>query len=102
MVTWAKVRPAINILCGAWLVSLPVAAQGPAKADQFQTTVQPFLAKNCYSCHNTKVRVADLDVQGYKTAASVLEDRDRWEHILEKIETQQMPPKGSPQPNATD
>ena len=101
--TWAKVCPAISFLgIAAWLVSTEAAAQAPAKTDQFQTKVQPFLAKNCYGCHNTKVRVADLDVQAYKSPASVLDDRDRWEHILEKIETQQMPPKGSPQPDPAD
>src|SRR5687767_8380600 len=100
MVTRTKVCPAASVFCAfAWLATTQATAQAPAKPDPFQTTVQPFLAKNCYGCHNTKVRVADLDVQAYKSAGSVLEDRDRWEHILEKIETQQMPPKGSAQPS---
>ncbi|HYP07950.1 MAG TPA: DUF1592 domain-containing protein [Bryobacteraceae bacterium] len=99
-----KVSPLVGLALGAaWLMSVDAQAQSPAnKPSGFETTVQPFLAKNCYGCHNTKVRVADLDVQAYKTEDAVLSDRDRWEHILEKIETQQMPPKGSPRPDAAD
>ena len=36
----------------ACLAFLPLAAFG---ATGFETTVQPFLAKNCYACHSAKV-----------------------------------------------
>ena len=82
------------------LPSLFLLPQFMPAQDVYQNTIRPFLAKNCTSCHNTKVRVADLDLSSYENSSSVLADRDRWEHIVEKIETRQMPPPGAPYPGA--
>ncbi len=57
-------------------------------------TVQPFLSKNCYSCHNSKLKTADLDLEAEKTG-------EVWSRVLEKIRNGEMPPKGLPRPDAT-
>jgi mono/diheme cytochrome c family protein len=71
-----------------------------ATAPDFENTVQPFLAKNCFACHSAALSTAGLNLQSYKTAASVLENRDEWEKVLKRISTGQMPPKAMPRPDA--
>ena len=41
-------------------------AAGGSSAN-FDSTVQPFLAKTCYGCHNEKLRSGQLDLTPYKT-----------------------------------
>jgi hypothetical protein len=43
-----------------------------------------------------------LNLQAYTDAASVLNDRDKWELVLEKLKTGEMPPKGLPRPKPAD
>ena len=82
------------------LALLPVAlAKGETT---FDGAIQPFLAKNCYACHNSKVSSGRLNLEAYKNAAAVTQDRERWEHIVHKLETGEMPPKGIPAPDQAD
>ena len=62
--------------------------------------LQPFLAKSCFGCHNAKLSSGGLNLLPLAEAKSVAEDRDRWEQILEKVHTGQMPPPGMPRPDA--
>ncbi|MES1262114.1 MAG: DUF1592 domain-containing protein, partial [Acidobacteriota bacterium] len=61
-------------------------------AESYDQTVQPFLSKNCVSCHNPNLKTADLDLQASKTP-------DVWSRVLEKIRSGEMPPKGLPRPD---
>ncbi|MGI8992393.1 MAG: DUF1592 domain-containing protein [Bryobacteraceae bacterium] len=85
----------MGLVCG-----LP--AFQPSSETQFHETVQPLFAKYCYACHNGKIKSGALNLEAYTTAASVARDRERWETILRKIQTGEMPPKGTPRPNPAD
>jgi mono/diheme cytochrome c family protein len=74
----------------------------PALAQSFESTVQPFLAKNCFVCHGAKLQSAGLNLETYQTSEAVLQDRDRWELVLSKLTNGQMPPKGMRQPEPSD
>lgn len=69
----------------------------PAQPPEFESTVKPFLKKNCAACHNgdnltAGVRVDHLD-------ASLDERHIRvWEGVLHRVREGTMPPKGLPQP----
>jgi hypothetical protein len=76
-------------------VTLPLAA-----ADSFDITVQPFLAKTCYGCHNAQLQSGGLNLQQFTSAAAVAANRDRFLTILEKLKSEQMPPPGIPRPEA--
>src|ERR1700722_13913226 len=80
-------------------LALVVCAIAPlaSAADTFQTTVQPFVAKNCVGCHNDKLQSGGLNL---KDAADVASKRDEWEHVVEKLKAGEMPPKGMPKPPA--
>ena len=74
----------------------PEASARPAHASSepaaFETVVQPFLARNCYLCHNERLKNADVDLQAYGTAASIVRDPQTWEKAVMKMRTGQMPP----------
>lgn len=82
------------------LLAVSLVAQTPPTA--FDKSVQPFLAKTCYACHNSKVKTADVDLQQFKTADSIVKEADLWEKAVEKMRTGEMPPKGFPPPKPAD
>jgi cytochrome c553 len=83
---------------------LATAATTSDRPDQagFQSSVLPFLTKTCYGCHGAKLQSAGLNLQLYTSADSVAPDRPRWELILDKLSSAQMPPPGMPRPAATE
>src|SRR5581483_1749027 len=80
------------------LAVLPPARQAQQSPGEtgFEKTVLPFLAENCLACHNGKRASGGLNLEQYKTAASVAQDRDRWGIVLTKLRTGERPPKGIP------
>jgi hypothetical protein len=62
----------------------------------FAKNVQPVLAKTCSPCHNDRLSSGGLNLGFFSTPASILEHRDGWEKILQKLQTGEMPPKGIP------
>src|SRR5882672_7570741 len=88
-----KVKP-FRIL--GWMCA---SALSLAAADSFETTVQPFLAKSCYGCHNAQLQSGGLNLQQYTAASAIAGNRERFLTILEKLKTGQMPPQGIPRPD---
>ncbi|MGA3190799.1 MAG: DUF1592 domain-containing protein [Bryobacteraceae bacterium] len=75
-----------------FLIALPCLAD-----TSFQTTIQPFVAKNCFGCHNDKMQSGGLNL---KAATDIARSRDQWEHVVQKLKAGEMPPKGMPRPAA--
>jgi hypothetical protein len=67
----------------------------------FDKTIQPFFADNCYACHNSELKTAKLDLESYKTADSIIKDRETMGRILRKLNAGEMPPAGMPRPDQT-
>ncbi len=83
-----------------WCASADAPKSVPAKPSSgFQSTVEPFLAKNCYGCHNAKAKVAGLNLQAYAGTTSLAENREMWEVVLRRLKAGEMPPKPLPRPN---
>jgi hypothetical protein len=78
---------------------MPVLAFAAPASTTFQDSVQPLLAKNCYTCHNEKLTSGGLNLQAFTSADAVTENRDKWEIILSKLQAGEMPPKGMPRPD---
>jgi mono/diheme cytochrome c family protein len=66
----------------------------------FEKSVTPVLAKTCTQCHNSQFASGGFDAAPFLAPASVLDQRDGWDHILLKIKSGEMPPKGIPRPEA--
>jgi len=82
----------------------PAASQAkPAQPSaNFESAVQPFLAKNCYGCHNRELLSGNLDLTQYKTRAAIASDPDRWELILKRLTAGEMPPQPMSRPNQAE
>ena len=78
-----------------------MAAEAPS-AGSFEKAVLPVLSKSCAGCHNDRMSSGGLNLGFFSTTASINEQRDGWERILQKIRTGEMPPKGIPRPSAGD
>jgi cytochrome c5 len=95
-------------LCGACFSagaaqSTPAPAATPAVADgTFESTVQPFLTKNCIGCHNAKLKTAAVDFSQYKTQAAADAAPELWEKAVEKLRQGAMPPQPIPHPKQDD
>jgi Protein of unknown function (DUF1592)/Protein of unknown function (DUF1588)/Protein of unknown function (DUF1587)/Protein of unknown function (DUF1585)/Protein of unknown function (DUF1595)/Planctomycete cytochrome C len=76
-----------------------LAATGQADDSPFETTVQPFLSRNCYSCHDSRSKNADVNLEVFTSRASMLADPDTWQKVMSKMSTGQMPPPGRPRPD---
>ncbi|MFO0822408.1 MAG: DUF1587 domain-containing protein [Gemmataceae bacterium] len=72
-----------------------------AKAE-FTTSVRPLLKKYCNDCHSAKSLKGDLDLERFATLDDVRKDLKPWQHMIEQIETGEMPPKNKPQLTADE
>ena len=99
-------RAALVALAAAAITSLaappPTAPPAAHPSATFENTVQPLLEKNCYVCHNESLKSGGLNLQAYTSAESVLRDRERWDKILYRLESGEMPPKSMPRPDAAE
>ena len=92
---WTLALTAVCALDGRSAGSAPDAAA-------FAKSVQPFFARNCYGCHNSKLKTGGLNLEAYDSASSVNGAREESEKILRKLETGEMPPKGLPRPDEAE
>src|SRR5688500_7332721 len=63
----------------------------PASADGFERTVKPFLAKTCVECHGNEVQKRDLNFEKMTSVDSLLEHRERWDDVVQKLREREMP-----------
>lgn len=85
---------------GPIAVGLPSFAwQSAPRAGSFEQIIKPFLVENCIGCHNSQSKSGGLNLDSFQDAASVTQNREVWEHILVRLQTGQMPPKGMPRPD---
>jgi hypothetical protein len=69
---------------------------------QFTGTIRPFVARYCISCHGRQQPAAQMDLSGFTTMAATLQDGRRWSQILDRLEAEEMPPKGARQPTSQE
>src|SRR5215475_4281415 len=87
-----------------WLAA-PWSARHAQQAQRdagFEKSVRQFLAEHCTGCHNAEMKTGGLNLEAYSTVASIIQDRQRWEEVANKIRTGAMPPKGMPRPKEAE
>jgi hypothetical protein len=100
-VTWFLVcASALIVAIGA---HGPVSAQGgAAQAPPAQATAQrALLDKYCVSCHNDRVKTANLSLQNADLAA-VPSHAELWEKVIRKLRAGVMPPPDMPRPSLVE
>src|SRR6266567_2486812 len=73
-----------------------------ADAPTFEKTVQPILHSTCSPCHNDQLTSGGLDIAAFAKPGSIVESREGWERILQRLRAGEMPPKGVPRPPQLD
>jgi len=98
------VRLLIVALPLLWFAVGPPARQAQRSPSEslFAKSIQPFFSANCYVCHSAQLKSGGVNLEAYQTAASVTQEREKWELILEKLRTGEMPPKPRPRPNEAE
>lgn len=94
-----QLRP---VLCGLSAVLCFGSSLGASAAeDRFVAQVRPLLTKYCVECHGPETQEAKLrlDTVSAKFDAA---GAAGWQHVLERLEAEQMPPAESPQPSAAE
>ncbi|MEJ7608683.1 MAG: DUF1587 domain-containing protein, partial [Bryobacteraceae bacterium] len=77
----------------------PAVSEKTASAPEtstFATAVQPILGKSCAPCHNDRLASGGLNIGPYLAPGSIVEQREEWGRIIQKIRTGEMPPQGMP------
>src|SRR5215813_13937684 len=77
---------------------LVVCTAGSLLAGTFDKDVEPLLRQNCTGCHNEKLASGGLNISRFLDPASLATGREGWEHIVAKLRSGEMPPKGLPKP----
>ena len=98
-------RPITAILPALLLVAAataPQARESRASAEAFDTTIQPFIAGNCYGCHNATKKKGDLNLKVYDSFDSVAAETNLWEKVLLKLRSGEMPPEEDLRPPAEE
>ena len=70
----------------------------PASADGFERTVKPFLATHCFECHGNETHKRDLNFESMTSVSALIDHRERWEDVVQKLRDREMPPADEPQP----
>jgi hypothetical protein len=65
---------------------------------EFTRTVRPFIETYCITCHGSQQPAAQMDLSGFTTMAALMQDGRRWSQMLERLEAEEMPPKGARHP----
>jgi mono/diheme cytochrome c family protein len=98
---------AVCAICasGSLAVGLLVGQATNSAGDQaarFQQVVLPVLAKNCFTCHNEKLRTANLNLEIFGQAALAAQRPEVWEKVRDKLSAGQMPPAPMPPVSAAE
>lgn len=77
-------------------IVLSAAIGGLFAQETFRSTVQPVLAKHCFSCHSEKLAAAKLNLEALSDARTAEAQPAVWEKVREKLSAGKMPPPGQP------
>src|SRR5215470_11154752 len=91
----------LTLVCAAVALRGSQAQRAQGRSD-FEKSVLPFLVENCYACHNARRKSGELNLEQFKTAASMIQQRETWERVLQKLQAGEMPPKGAPRPDPAE
>ncbi len=95
-------RTAVLILSASWaaIAALAAPSAGAVERDlerRFDGVVRPFLGRYCLECHDKEKPKGDFDLSPYLSVEDVVRDAARWESVLDKLQTGDMPPKKAKQ-----
>ena len=92
-------RLKIHIMLGVCLPVLTAYAQAPTALNNgFEKSVLPVITSTCAPCHNDRMASGGLNLGLFGTKTSMIDQREGWELIIQKVRSGEMPPQGVPRP----
>ena len=70
---------------------------GPREQD-FRQRVQPLLRQYCFDCHGNGESEGNLSLDAFTNARQVLEGKETWTKVIQKLQLDNMPPSDAQQP----
>jgi len=64
----------------------------------FEQSVRPLTKEYCLGCHSTAKHKGDFDLERFSTLKEVKKHPEIWQRIVERLQDEEMPPEGKPQP----
>jgi hypothetical protein len=78
--------------------SSTVALAAARRQESFRQHVAPLLKRFCFECHGSQKQEAEVRLDKYGTAESVVADAKTWQTVLDMLRSGAMPPEDKPQP----
>ena len=97
----AVIASVVGALCSI-LAPSGRGAPGSTVAGDFAKVAPAFFDQHCVECHSDKVQKGDLNLQPFKSAASLLKERKVWLSVLNQTTSGEMPPKKKARPAPAD
>lgn len=93
---------ALFLLIQLGSLSCGEAKQISAAENEFDTHVEPFFIAHCITCHGPDNSKGGLTLHTLDGDLAAGQEIERWEDILDVLQSGEMPPEDEPQPNETD
>jgi mono/diheme cytochrome c family protein len=74
------------------------AARQPAGGADYTAVVKPFFEKHCIKCHGPEKSKGKMTLHTLDGDLAAGQELERWEDILEALDSEDMPPEDEPQP----
>src|ERR1700727_530978 len=92
-----KIRLAIGCIAAVTGLMAQTAAPQAQAAVADSAAERALLNQYCVTCHNQKLKTADLELDKLDTA-HVADHAEKWEQVVRKLRSGMMPPSGMPRP----
>lgn len=93
-----SLTPLVALLLLLVTVSAPLVADIPNGPQGFKSNVAPFFKAHCTRCHGPNENKGEITLHGLDGDLSAGHGIERWELILEMLESGEMPPEDEAQP----
>jgi hypothetical protein len=92
------------VMLMALLLGAPIALAEdiPSGPSGFKAKVSPFFKTHCIKCHGPETSKGEITLHTLDGDLSTGQELERWELILEMLESGEMPPEGEGQPSLAD
>ena len=100
-----KTRPLLVVVILAtvavtWLPADPITAAPPdfnVLRREYSGSVLKLVRRRCVTCHSTKAKKGELDLERFDSLGSIRRDPGAWIKVVEQLDNGEMPPKKAPQ-----
>jgi hypothetical protein len=92
-----QVRCVVKILFAAFILGTGLGRLSllAAPPEEFREQIRPILEKHCYECHGPEKQKGKLNLASFGEYENVLEAKETWQVVLERVQAFEMPPEGA-------